>query len=576
MRELITICFIMLFVLVVSCPVRAGQIDVVVTDMTPTEPLQTPLPSAYQPRYISGFGSGDSFTLFFEDRDAGSKISYVSTTTGPTGLSASATPSNIFDTHFCVKDWPISIGGTDYAYRAWGAMWDTPKHNFYVSNDLKNWTLVSTFTIPNFEDFHSGYVYYGFHDVIELNGTYYAWGEGNIDRTLMCRSANGADDWEAFDRVGGLHTPSSVGPLGLPDVGTPTGSFFELGGDRGYGKIMVPGDDSTFYLAVNTAAKPSLPPAQLEAAFIDPSNWMWHDGTTGLATTPILASTDEHDLRECWLVSSSDNEWTIVYDADFGTSDGGKALGYAILSIPLPNTPPFANAGPDQTVEQESYAGTQITLDGSGSTDPDSTPGTNDDIVLFEWYEGSVLLGTGKTLNHTFPLGGYTVTLKVTDSFGKTDEDEVIIVVEDTTDPDVTIVSVVPEELWPPNHKMVSVIALIEALDICTETEALTLEVTVVSSEPDDDKDNDRFTGDVDGKGGYTDPVPVLCEFDEEAGWFVSSFELRAEHDGHGVDRIYTITATVKDASGNTATDTVELTVPHDKGKDQGKSKEKE
>ena len=152
--------------------------------------------------------------------------------------------------NFCVKDWPITINGTGYDYRAWGALENTPEHNFYfyVSNNLTNWMLVSTFTIPNYKGFHSGYVYYGFHDVIELNGTYYAWGECNIGYTLICRSINGTDDWKAFDCVGGLFS----GPLQLPDVGTPTGSFFELGGDRGYGKIMVPGNDSAFYLAINT------------------------------------------------------------------------------------------------------------------------------------------------------------------------------------------------------------------------------------------------------------------------------------------------------------------------------------
>jgi hypothetical protein len=339
MERVVTVYTAALVVLAVFCAPVAAQIDVTVSDMTPTKPLQKPLPSAYQPRYISGFGSGNSFTLFFEDRGSDFAINYIWTTSGPTGFPVSATVTDISETHFCVKDWPITIDSGDcagtYAYRAWGAPWENADHHFYVSNNLETWEMVSTFTIPNFKDFHSGYVYYGFHDVIELNGTYYAWGEGNIGHTLMCRSANGADDWEAFARVGGLHTLSNVGPLGLPDVGTPTGSFFELGGDRGYGKIMVAGNDSAFYLAINTAARPNLEAEALETAFIDPDNWTWHDGTTGLASTPILEESDEHDLRECWMVSNSDTTWTIIYDADYGSGDGGKALGYAILSIPV-------------------------------------------------------------------------------------------------------------------------------------------------------------------------------------------------------------------------------------------------
>ncbi len=315
-----------------------------VTDQTPTAPLANPDPSSFQPRYISGFGSDDSFTVFFEDRDAGQTISYVSTTSGPTGFPSSATATDIADTHFVVKDWPITVDGTEYAYRAWGSVGNNMDHHFYVSNDLMTWTLVSTFTIPNasgFTDAH-GWVYYGFHDVIELNGMYYAFAESNQSQTMIVRSANGDDVWEAFDSVGGR---PGDGPLELPagvSYGwTPSGSFVDLGHDRGYGKVYVDPRDSNFYLAINTVAKPSMPPADLEAAFINPANWTWHDGTTGPAANPILSETTEHDLRECWVVPNTDPDadWVIVYDADFGSADGGKALGYATLTPPTP--PPF-------------------------------------------------------------------------------------------------------------------------------------------------------------------------------------------------------------------------------------------
>ena len=248
---------------------------------------------------------------------------------------------------------------------------------------------------------------------------------------------------------------------------------------------------------------------------------------------------------------------------------GGHTLlvgGSSFINLYGWNRPPVADAGPDQTVEQESYAGTEVTLDGSGSTDPDSTPGTNDDIVFFDWWEGDTPLWSGETLDYTFPLGVHTVTLVVTDSFGETDKDEVVITVVDNTPPEVAC-SVNPEVLWSPNHKMVPVIVLIEAEDICTETDLLEVSVTVTSSEPDDDKGDGAFTGDVDGQDGFTAPVPVICVFDEEVGCFVSSFELRAERDGRGDGRTYTITATVADLSGNPTTASCTVVVPHDQGK---------
>ena len=342
--------------------VLAGTFEpVTATDQTPTAPLANPVPSSFQPRYISGFGSDNSFTVFFEDRDAANAISYASTTSGPTGFPASATATNIADTHFCVKDWPINIGGTDYAYRAWGSVGNNTDHHFYVSNDLTNWTLVSTFTIPNAPGFTGahGWVYYGFHDVILLNGTYYAFAESNQSQTMIVRSANGDDVWEAFDSVGGR---PGDGPLELPAGAafgwTPSGNFVDLGHDRGYGKIHVDPRDSHFYLAVNTAAKPSLPPAGLEAAFINPANWTWHDGTTGPAASPILSETAEHDLRECWVVPNTDPDadWVIVYDADFGSAEGGKALGYATLAPPAPP--------PDIVYVDDDYDAAGCTADG--------------------------------------------------------------------------------------------------------------------------------------------------------------------------------------------------------------------
>ncbi|MFC1634239.1 hypothetical protein ACFL5Z_05305 [Planctomycetota bacterium] len=240
------------------------------------------------------------------------------------------------------------------------------------------------------------------------------------------------------------------------------------------------------------------------------------------------------------------------------TSGDVSPILYDLTVLPA-NQPPVADAGSDQTVEQESHEGTLVTLDGSLSTDDGwMQPLT----YTWTWTGGSA---TGVSPTVTFPLGTTTVTLTVDDG-QYSDTDIVDITVQDTTDPVSTIISVNPEELWAPNHKMIPVIVLIGAEDICTETDLLEVSVTVTSSEPDDDKGDGAFTGDVDGQDGYTNPVPVLCEFDEEAGCFVSSFALRSERDGRGVGRIYTITATVKDVSGNETTVSCDVTVPHDQG----------
>ena len=50
---------------------------------------------------------------------------------------------------------------------------------------------------------------------------------------------------------------------------------------------------------------------------------------------------------------------------------------------PRHNRPPVADAGTSNSAQCQSPAGFTYTLDASGSSDPDSLPGTNSDIVLF-------------------------------------------------------------------------------------------------------------------------------------------------------------------------------------------------
>ena len=195
----------------------SNTFSITVTDQTPTAPLTNPTASGFAPRYISGFGLDDSFTVFFEDRDQGSRISFNTTSSGPLGFTAVSTPTNIVpETHFVVKDWPITISDTPYAYRGWGSVGNNALHHFFVSNNLITWTLVSTFTISKTTGFTDarGFVYYGFHDVIKLNDIYYAFGESNQGQTMIVSSTLGADEWVAFDSVGG--TQAGDGPLQLP------------------------------------------------------------------------------------------------------------------------------------------------------------------------------------------------------------------------------------------------------------------------------------------------------------------------------------------------------------------------
>ncbi len=201
---------------------------------------------------------------------------------------------------------------------------------------------------------------------------------------------------------------------------------------------------------------------------------------------------------------------------------------------------PTADAGPDQTVECESHDGTQVTLDGSASSS-DFT-----EIVSYVWLENGEEIATGVGPTVLFALGEHTVTLRVSDHCGRMHEDEVLIIVQDTTPPEINLTIDVPT-VWPPNHKMALVATGISASDICDPNPSLSVEVS--SNEP------------VDGLGdGNTEPDWIVEENED------GSFDVwvRVERSGTGIGRLYTITATAEDASGNVATQSENVQVPHD------------
>ena len=85
--------------------------------------------------------------------------------------------------------------------------------------------------------------------------------------------------------------------------------------------------------------------------------------------------------------------------------------------------PPVADAGPDQEVPATSNMDADVTLDGTGSTDPDGDP------LAYSWtgpFGGAL---HGATPNLSFAPGTYTLTLTVHDGRDGTDTDTVVITV---------------------------------------------------------------------------------------------------------------------------------------------------
>ncbi len=122
-----------------------------------------------------------------------------------------------------------------------------------------------------------------------------------------------------------------------------------------------------------------------------------------------------------------------VYNANltvkFDTTLNKTETATAIITV-IQNHPPIANAGTDQSLEQTSPQGANVSLDATGSSDPDGDSLT----YLWNWTTGSA---TGSTPIALFPLGNTTVTLTVLDSQLNATDTVNIVVLEDSSSPTV-------------------------------------------------------------------------------------------------------------------------------------------
>ena len=208
-----------------------------------------------------------------------------------------------------------------------------------------------------------------------------------------------------------------------------------------------------------------------------------------------------------------------------------------------------ADAGPDLFIECSAITGTPVTMDGTGSS-----IGVD---ITYEWTALGIVFDDPTTLTPTgtFPVGTTTLTLTVTHtdpiSLAETTAVDTMLVTISDTAPPVITAEADKTSLWPPNHKLHKINVGVVAVDACDPDPVVLLE-SIESNEPD------NSTGD----GNTTEDIQ-----DADVGTEDTMFSLRAERRGPCTGRVYTAVYSATDASGNSSSGAVQISVPHDKGK---------
>jgi len=151
---------------------------------------------------------------------------------------------------------------------------------------------------------------------------------------------------------------------------------------------------------------------------LDPFDGYWKWVTIVPAFCTPGVSSPEIDLgtlgplyEEAPQTSSSTNTWLFDQDQDPWELGGFNTSSGAPFSLD-PQLPPTANV----VVPEQADEGQAVTMDGSGSSDPD------DDTLTYSWDFGDDTTATGATPDHTYADDGvYTVTLTVADGYGGED-----------------------------------------------------------------------------------------------------------------------------------------------------------
>lgn len=247
---------------------------------------------------------------------------------------------------------------------------------------------------------------------------------------------------------------------------------------------------------------------------------------------------------------------TLVFElvVDDGFPADAPAPGYTLadstdsvtIEVTNVNNTPTADAGPDQTVDENSA----VSMTGSASSDPDSDP------LTYSWLQTggpNVVLAGANTASPSFTApfvspGGADLEFELTvdDGYSNgTDSDTVVIHVQNANDPPLASAAEPTQSLlWPPNHGLV-------AIGITGVTDPDNNATIAIDSVTQDEPTQGLGDGDT--------AIDAVINGD-------GTVLIRAERSGEADGRVYHIAFTASDLEGSSS-GVVTVSVPKSKKK---------
>ena len=204
------------------------------------------------------------------------------------------------------------------------------------------------------------------------------------------------------------------------DSGPVTGSLWDAAGNRLAGPASFTGTATHSWQDATFSSPVTLTPGQTYiASYFAPNAdyaFEWDRFTSSSYTVgPITAQQS--------VVGDGNGVFTYGGTSAFPTSTF-RDTNYWVTPLVVENQPPVADAGPDQTVDSE-QAG--VSLDGSGSSDPDGDP------LTYSWTQTAgptVALSGAGTATPSFdaPVGPATLEFELTVDDGELDDADTVVV----------------------------------------------------------------------------------------------------------------------------------------------------